>query len=177
MKERHEFWLNTLLLLVIAGLVGYLVWDVRRATENISQLRQGSKQDMESIAVRGETSFAVALYDESLFDSRDLLAPIVTPIPTPTPIPIPTPTPAPPPFAENWNVIGIIADTVQIRDYLGNMHYKKEGESLEGVKIIEVDWEKKSIRVRNEADGREKTLGIHDERLTGKRPPPPPRHR
>lgn len=168
MTEKQEFLLNSLLLLLIAGLVAYLVWDVRRATEELSQVRKEGEQALESIEVTNESAFKVSLFDGELFDDRDLLAPIVTPIPTPTPIPIPTPTPAPPPFAEHWQVIGILADTVQIRDVFGKMHYKKQGEVLEGVKIVEVNWENNTIRVRNEADGREKTLGLSDERLPKK---------
>jgi hypothetical protein len=168
MTEKQEFLLNSLLLLLIAGLVAYLVWDVRRATEELSQLRREGEQALESIKVTNESAFKISLFDAQLFDDRDLLAPIVTPIPTPTPIPIPTPTPAPPPFAEHWQVIGIMVDTVQIRDVYGKMHYKKQGEVLEGVKIVEVDWENNTIRVRNEADGREKTLGLSDERLPKK---------
>lgn len=171
MTERHEFLLNTLLLLLIAALVGYLVWDVRRATEEIAELRQEQQEDLEAIEVRNETEFAVALYDRDLFDARDLMKPIVTPVPTPTPIPVPSPTPAPPPFAENWQIIGILGDTVQIRDYLGKMHYVKEGGSLEGVSIVEVDWQNNTVRIRNESDGREKVLGLSDERLP-KKPAP-----
>lgn len=168
MTEKNEFLLNSLLLILIAALVGYLVWDVRRATEQISWLRREGRENLESIESANETAFTVAIYNERLFDTRDLLAPIVTPIPTATPIPIPTPTPAPPPFAEHWQVILIIGDTVQIRDYLGAMHYKKEGQSLEGVTIVKVDADSKTIRVRNEADGREKTLGLSDQRLPSK---------
>jgi hypothetical protein len=168
MTGKQEFLLNSLLLLLIAGLVAYLVWDVRRATEELSQVRREGEQALESMGVTNESAFEVSLYDGGLFDDRDLLAPIVTPIPTPTPIPIPTPTPAPPPFAEHWQVIGILGDTVQIRDVYGKMHYKKQGEVLEGVKIVEVNWENSTIRARNEADGREKTLGLSDERLPKK---------
>jgi hypothetical protein len=168
MTERNEFLLNTILLLAIAGLVAYLVYDVRDATEAISSLRKARQSDMNTIQESNETAFVTRLYDEELFESHDHLAPIVTPIPTPTPVPIPTPTPAPPPFAENWQLIDVLGNVAQIRDYLGKMHYKRKGEELEGVLIKEVDWENKTIRVQNVADGREKTISQSDSRLPKK---------
>jgi len=168
MTERNEFWLNTILLLAIAGLVAYLVFDVREATDEISGLRKARQTDMDTIQESNETSFVARLYDKDLFELNDHLAPIVTPIPTPTPVPIPTPTPAPPPFADNWQLIDVLGDVAQIRDYLGKMHYKRKGEELEGVLIKDVDWENKTIRVKNVADGREKTISQSDSRLPKK---------
>lgn len=168
MTEKNQFLLNAVLLLVIAALVAYLVYDVREATEEISGLRKARRDTMDTIQESNETSFVARLYDEDLFRTHDHMAPIVTPIPTPTPIPIPTPTPAPPPFAENWQLIDVLGNVAQIRDYLGNMHYKRQGEELEGVTIKEVDWENKTIRIQNMADGRERTLSQSDSRLPKK---------
>lgn len=68
------------------------------------------------------------------------------------------------PFADHWQIIDILGNVVQIRDCYGKMHYKPEGESLEGVNIVEVDPESGSILVRNAADGREKRLQLSDAR-------------
>jgi hypothetical protein len=77
-----------------------------------------------------------------------------------------------PPFAQNWQIRGIVGDVVQIRDHLGNLHYRKEGENLEGVEIIEVNPEEIYVRVRDAATGREKVLPSGTPE-TGNRPPLP----
>jgi hypothetical protein len=71
----------------------------------------------------------------------------------------------PPPFAENWQVIDVFGSVVQIRDYLGKMHYKRQGEELEGVLIKDLDNENNTIVVQNVGDGREKRIGVSDSRL------------
>jgi hypothetical protein len=61
-------------------------------------------------------------------------------------------------FREEWQVLAIRGDTAQIRDYLGKMHYLQAGDELEGVKVVEVDAARGTVRVRDAKSGREKTL-------------------
>lgn len=61
-------------------------------------------------------------------------------------------------FKDDWQVLAILGDTVQLRDYLGVMHYAKEGQELNGVEIVEVTPLEMTIRVRDPASGREKVI-------------------
>jgi hypothetical protein len=79
------------------------------------------------------------------------------PEPTPTPVVLPTPTPTETPVAV-WDVVLIIGDAVQIRDENGGLHYLGEGDTFKGCTIEKVDWKENIVRVRNNADGRVKTL-------------------
>ena len=169
--ERYEFALNSFLLVIIVALVVFLIADVHTSRTEIRRAKEKHGVDIVDIEAVPETRFQVtALGDTSIFDKNDFFAPVVTPIPTPTGIPIPTPTPAPPPFAENWQIVTIMGNVVLIRDYLGSRHYKKEGETLEGIVIVEVSQSKKYIRVRN-TDGREKTIALGSFRDTKPKPP------
>jgi hypothetical protein len=61
-------------------------------------------------------------------------------------------------FKDDWQVLAILGDTAQIRDYLGVMHYAKEGEELNGVEIVELNPLEMTIRVRDPSSGREKVI-------------------
>jgi hypothetical protein len=158
MNPRQEFAINTLLLVTIAALVVYLVRDVREVRETLTTDQRKFEEYRHSLDETQETSFGTSLYAEVLFGETDIFNPIVTPIPTNTPVPIPTATPAPPPFCENWQVLMILGKVVQIKDYLGNSHYIKEGGTLENIQIIEVNQAEDYIVVKNPEDGRTKRL-------------------
>jgi hypothetical protein len=151
MSERNEFVTNTLLLLAVLALAASLAWNaVRtpRGTEIVigpGPLAQPTPEVVQLASV------------EKIFDERDIFADIIPPRPTPTPVVLPMPTPTPREFAK-WTPILFIGDSVQIRDAQGRMHYLREGESLEGVRLVEVVWEEETLLVRNEGDGREKRL-------------------
>jgi hypothetical protein len=156
MKERDEFVLHTVLLLTVLGLAGAFAWNALRAPDNVVIIPTPVPEE--------PPLSVVSASDTDIFEKRDPFGPLITPIPTPTRVVLPTPTPSPP-EPPDWDVVLIISNTVQIRDEMGANHYLKEGESLEGVEVVKVNWQDKTVRVRHETSGREKVLNLTDPRV------------
>jgi len=77
-----------------------------------------------------------------------------------------------PAFEEQWQLIEIIGQVAQIRDYLGRIHYKRAGETLEGAEIVEVNTGERFVRLRDLKTGQERKLTSI--RGADGRPPRPP---
>jgi hypothetical protein len=150
MNTKYEFLGASALLLIIAGLAVVLVIGVRA---NLEEIDPPPPPPTDPDLVEVEAAVALPPFPAHI----DIFDEPWKPEPTPTPLLLPTPTPTEPPFAV-WDVILIIGNAVQIRDIRGGLHYLGEDETFEGCRVIKVDWEENEILVRNDSDGRVKTL-------------------
>ena len=159
MRDLHQFALNSSLLGVIGFLAAFLAWGAFRRPEELPPPPPPP----------GTADGAVAWGHpvlEPFPEGRDLFRPVVTPRPTPTRVIPPTPAPRPP-QPPPWQILLIIGDSVQIRDQFGIMHYLREGDVLEQVRIVEVDWELGRVRIQSLENRRQWTLGVGDSRRGG----------
>lgn len=155
MNTKYEFFGTSALLLIIAGLAVVLVANMRETMKTVPPDLDGGglgSGRVESDPVEMKTAALPPFpADIDIFDEP------WKPEPTPTRVVLPTPTPTRTPFAL-WNVILIIGDAVQIRDIHNGLHYLGENDTFEGCTVVKVDWEENEILVRNDSDGRVKTL-------------------
>jgi len=163
MNEKREFAGAVILFATVAGLVILLVWNVGKNRENYRKFVEEQTQP----AFRAEWTPERISVVRPFPEDKDIFANKWPPQPTPTPQILPVPTPTATPFAV-WDVLLIIGDAVQIRDESGN-HYLNEGDVYQGVKITDVDWEKKTVEVRDETGGVDKTLALSGPRGEGRR--------
>jgi hypothetical protein len=151
MKPKMEFGIIATLMVVILGLGFLLVRETRNRTP------QSENEGSHWIAA--STPERVAAVNPVLPErDRDPFAPIVTPKPTETRVVVPTATITPTPLAARFQVPMILSKVVQVIDPNGKKHYLKEGDSLDGLIIEEVNAAEDYIVVRHSQSGRTRRM-------------------